>query len=193
MKDYSAETGAALADEDQTIKAFAHAVVTPATRTPSPGTFATIALDRITPSLTNPRKTFDPAKLQDLAESIRSSGVHQPVVVRSLPGSRLADTDRTVQYELAPCELAGEVNAGDYSNAKYHPGDRLWVRETWYCDDYRVQQGPYLLPDGESADDMRDVGNLVYRADDECPYEQEQPVWRPSIHMPRWASRMMWW
>ena len=100
MKDYSAETGAALADEDQTIKAFAHAVVTPATRTPSPGTFATIALDRITPSLTNPRKTFDPAKLQDLADSIRPSGVHQPVVVRSLPGSRLADTDRTVQYEL---------------------------------------------------------------------------------------------
>lgn len=69
MKDYSAETGAALADEDQPIKAFAHAVVTPATRTPPPGTFATIALDRITPSLTNPRKTFDPAKLQDLADS----------------------------------------------------------------------------------------------------------------------------
>ena len=114
MKDYSAETGAALADEDQTIKAFAHAVVTPATRTPSPGTFATIALDRITPSLTNPRKTFDPAKLQDLAESIRSSGVHQPVVVRSLPGSRLADTDRTVQYELVVGErrLRASIIAG---------------------------------------------------------------------------------
>ena len=114
MKDYSATTGAALADEDQTIKAFAHAVVTPATRTPSPGTFATIALDRITPSLTNPRKTFDPAKLQDLAESIRSSGVHQPVVVRSLPGSRLADTDRTVQYELVVGErrLRASIIAG---------------------------------------------------------------------------------
>jgi ParB/RepB/Spo0J family partition protein len=114
MKDYSAETGAALADEDQPTKAFAHAVVTPATRTPSPGTFATIALDRITPSLTNPRKTFDPAKLQDLAESIRSSGVHQPVVVRSLPGSRLADTDRTVQYELVVGErrLRASIIAG---------------------------------------------------------------------------------
>lgn len=114
MKDYSAKTGAALADEDQTIKAFAHAVVTPATRTPSPGTFATIALDRITPSLTNPRKTFDPAKLQDLADSIRSSGVHQPVVVRSLPGSRLADTDRTVQYELVVGErrLRASILAG---------------------------------------------------------------------------------
>ncbi|MBP9785749.1 MAG: ParB/RepB/Spo0J family partition protein [Giesbergeria sp.] len=114
MKDYSAETGAALADEDQTIKAFAHAVVTPATRTPSPGTFATIALDRITPSLTNPRKTFDPAKLQDLADSIKASGVHQPVVVRSLPGSRLLDTDRTVQYELVVGErrLRASIIAG---------------------------------------------------------------------------------
>ena len=114
MKDYSAETGAALADEDQPIKAFAHAVVTPAARTPSPGTFATIALDRITPSLTNPRKTFDPAKLQDLAESIKASGVHQPVVVRSLPGSRLLDTDRAVQYELVVGErrLRASIIAG---------------------------------------------------------------------------------
>lgn len=69
-------------------------------------------------------------------------------------------------------------------------GDRLWVRETWYCDDYRVQQGPYLLPAGRNADEMREDGTIVYCADDAAPYEQEQPVWRPSIHMPRWASRI---
>ena len=39
--------------------------------------------------------------------------------------------DLGVGCELAACELAGEVNAGDYSNAKYRPGDRLWVRETF--------------------------------------------------------------
>ena len=70
------------------------------------------------------------------------------------------------------------------------PGDRLWVREAWYCDDYRVQQGPYLLPPDQNANDMREDGTLVYCADDPAPYEQEQPVWRPSIHMPRWASRI---
>lgn len=54
--------------------------------------FARLALDLIEPSLTNPRKSFDAAKLQELAESIKGSGVHQPVLVRPLPGTRLEDT-----------------------------------------------------------------------------------------------------
>ena len=64
------------------------------------------------------------------------------------------------------------------------PGDRIWVRETWYCDHFEVQKGPYLeVPEAHEL--------LVYRADNERPYEAEQPVWRPSIHMPRWASRVL--
>lgn len=71
------------------------------------------------------------------------------------------------------------------------PGDQLWVRETWYCDDYRVQNGPYLKPDDLDVTEAQDYGTLVYRASSgDRPYEAEQPVWRPSIHMPRWASRI---
>lgn len=66
--------------------------------------FRTIGLGCITPSLTNPRKTFHPARLQELAESIKASGMHQPVLLRFLPGSRAPDTDRSVVYEL----VAGE-------------------------------------------------------------------------------------
>lgn len=66
--------------------------------------FANIGLSLITPSLTNPRKNFNPAKLQELTDSIKASGVHQPVLVRFLPGSRTPDTDREVIYEL----VAGE-------------------------------------------------------------------------------------
>lgn len=54
--------------------------------------FAFIELPLIEPSLTNPRKTFNEAKLQELADSIKASGVHQPILVRKLPGTRVADT-----------------------------------------------------------------------------------------------------
>lgn len=54
--------------------------------------FASIELALIASSLTNPRKSFDQVKLQELADSIRASGVHQPILVRPLPGSRLQDT-----------------------------------------------------------------------------------------------------
>jgi ParB/RepB/Spo0J family partition protein len=55
-------------------------------------TFAHLPLAAIVASLTNPRRTFDAARLQELADSIRASGVHQPVLVRPLPASRVADT-----------------------------------------------------------------------------------------------------
>ena len=69
------------------------------------------------------------------------------------------------------------------------PGDRLWVRETFYCDDYRYPDAP--------IDEMSKM--LEYRADHECrnweagcPCRDEygRSSWRPSIHMPRWASRI---
>jgi hypothetical protein len=72
------------------------------------------------------------------------------------------------------------------------PGDRLWVRETWYCDHFEVQQGPYLQPaDMVDLEQAREDGELVYAADGLTPYEQDQPTWKPSIHMPRWASRIL--
>ncbi|MDD2110103.1 hypothetical protein [Pseudomonas asiatica] len=71
------------------------------------------------------------------------------------------------------------------------PGDRLWVRETWYCDHFEVMRGPYLKPADLDITEARDDGTLVYAADGLAPYEADQPVWKPSIHMPRWASRIL--
>ena len=76
-------------------------------------------------------------------------------------------------------------------------GDRLWVRETWkpHCD---------CNADGE-IDEAHPLGTCVkYKADgamvkpdlwDEaeghwCEEREETPQWRPSIFMPRWASRL---
>ncbi len=51
-----------------------------------------VRVDLIEESLTNPRKHFDSAKLQELADSIAATGVHQPILLRPLPGSRVAET-----------------------------------------------------------------------------------------------------
>lgn len=52
------------------------------------------------------------------------------------------------------------------------PGDRLWVRETW------GEFGPTI----DAEQDFR------YRADGYQPPAGR--VWRPSVHMPRWALRI---
>ena len=44
--------------------------------------FQYIAIDTITESATNPRRTFDECKLGELAESIRTNGLIQPITVR---------------------------------------------------------------------------------------------------------------
>ena len=60
------------------------------------------------------------------------------------------------------------------------PGDRLWVREAhWW---YRDEHDPVL---GYSPPKLT-IEDVVYRADDYDP----RKAWRPSIHMPRWASRI---
>ncbi|WP_019653987.1 ParB/RepB/Spo0J family partition protein [Variovorax atrisoli] len=56
------------------------------------GGFAHLQRSALVPSLTNPRTHFDHDFLADLAESIRKHGVAQPLLVRPLPGARLAET-----------------------------------------------------------------------------------------------------
>ena len=63
------------------------------------------------------------------------------------------------------------------------PGDRLWVRETFSgIKDRPIAQGHiFYRADGEHQSGHQDP--LSY-------YEREQR-WRPSIHMPRWACRLI--
>ncbi|MGA7781148.1 MAG: hypothetical protein WCA85_26045 [Paraburkholderia sp.] len=59
------------------------------------------------------------------------------------------------------------------------PGDRLWVRET-FAHMYR----------GNAAPETRCDDDVVYRADGFSHDEYAYGSWKPSIHMPRWASRI---
>ena len=72
---------------------------------PTPGAgeaFRHLPVLAIAPSPTNPRKYFDPAKLQELADSIAASGVHQPILVRPLTAERLPDEMARAKAENRP-------------------------------------------------------------------------------------------
>jgi len=56
------------------------------------------------------------------------------------------------------------------------PGDRLWVKETHRFDGL----------DTKIAIAKRDFESVQYRADEDDKFV----TWRPSIYMPRWASRI---
>jgi hypothetical protein len=74
-------------------------------------------------------------------------------------------------------------------------GDRLWVREAWL----RLAPDHFQEPDRPANHlstryDVPRVSCVAYRSD--CSSESDQLRkeygyhWRPSIHMPRWASRI---
>ncbi len=102
--------------------------------------------------------------------------------------TRRAISDKTLQL-FSVAAMAGEChplpggNEVDQRSQSYYqefcpfgkPGDRLWVRETFaYGSDF-----------GEA-----DVA-CFYRATDPGWDENDTAArWRPSIHMPRWASRI---
>ena len=58
---------------------------TPAAPAPPSETPFTVAIDAIDPNPLQPRQQFDPAKLQELAQSIYANGIVQPLVVRRSP------------------------------------------------------------------------------------------------------------
>lgn len=65
------------------------------TTLPAPGAgpqMRMVEIALIEESTTNPRKTFDQVKLQELAASIAATGVHQPILLRPLPGHRVPET-----------------------------------------------------------------------------------------------------
>lgn len=64
----------------------------------------------------------------------------------------------------------------------YAPGDRLWVREAWQSNGMNW---------GKRPRDMRlGSGPIHYAASDKGEWQTYWGGWKPSIHMPRWASRL---
>jgi len=100
-------------------------------------------------------------------------------MVRAILEGRKTQTRRVVKPQPAHIPGIGTVlnidtitgRACPYGN----PGDRLWVREAW-------AHRRWMLGDASPNP------TTVYRADGEDLKGCAR--WRPSIHMPRWASRI---
>ncbi|EMC9819568.1 hypothetical protein VO438_000452 [Klebsiella aerogenes] len=129
-------------------------------------------------------------------------------MVRALLSGRKTQTRRPVKFpvrdknfgcELAGNELAGELSAGNYLNSAYgKPGDHIWVRETFSC----IGNEDGHLVDAKGNLCTREEAQRIYRASaiqkpnnyglwsspDGFDFEG---AWTPSIHMPRWASRIL--
>ncbi len=58
------------------------------------------------------------------------------------------------------------------------PGDLIWARETWGLLDTQPSDGPDRAVVGYRADCEHNAPNGRYQ------------LWRPSIHMPKWAARI---
>jgi hypothetical protein len=112
-----------------------------------------------------PTKAFSAATIDELAPVMRARKWHQAV-------------------EMGPCDGVRRKYACPYGK----PGDRLWVRERfryyhdaqdlWDCIQYA--DGSMRKPDGLGEADG-------HRFSERCSADAP---WRPSIHMPRWGSRI---
>lgn len=96
-------------------------------------------------------------------------------------------------WEMGVHEAGSTAGMGKLRCPYGAPGDRLWVRETWTevvpLSGGRLQPGdhPASRSDGSPT-------QIWYRADGGIsPVDRlfdDGPRWKPSIHMPRWASRI---
>ena len=114
-------------------------------------------------------------------------------MVRAILAGQKSQTRRILpSAPTCPPECYGSLPCGVCKIARFAPGDRLWVRETW-CEDQHAYDSE-LNPDGirwratddsgvEGIDDGD--GYAVLNADGSI-----RSCWRPSIHMPRRASRL---
>ncbi|WP_439864885.1 hypothetical protein [Pseudomonas antarctica] len=89
-----------------------------------------------------------------------------------------------------------------------NPGDRLWVRETWGVISHDFDEHGNMIdwkPD-RPASPIREMrfgqgyysGHVIYRADGEAVWAgdddgggDDRSAWKPSIHMPRAACRIL--
>jgi len=106
-------------------------------------------------------------------------------MVRAILDGRKTQTRRVIK----PHPKVHHIHTCPYGQT----GDRLWVRETWLATDCAA--APFI---GPPRDIVGTNAHIYYRASLGMQHIKQHPdyrpeteyKWRPSIFMPRWASRL---
>ncbi|CAH5467356.1 TPA: hypothetical protein ACK2W5_006077 [Klebsiella oxytoca] len=133
-------------------------------------------------------------------------------MVRAILDGRKTQTRRPVKFpvldkslgcELAGNELAGELSAGSYLNSAFgKPGDRIWVREAYRFPASLDDVSPtgvgemamatgYKKPWAPTFYEFTGTFSDGWKGFETPPKVSGAGKLRPSIHMPRWASRIL--
>lgn len=119
----------------------------------------------------------------------------RPILFSGAMVKAILDGRKTMTRRVAKRLLLGLPQAEMNAQCPYgQPGDRLWVREMWaHNDGWYDDTDAVAWKNWHGERNGRQCATWVdYRATyqqvkDGC--ERDWP-WRPSIHMPRWASRI---
>jgi hypothetical protein len=85
-------------------------------------------------------------------------------------------------YKSPPLNLWQVSGNGPFFRLPFAPGDRLYVREAWQSNGLNWGKRPRDMQPG--------LGPVHYAATDKGEWQSYWGNWKPSIHMPRWASRL---
>jgi len=118
-------------------------------------------------------------------------------MVRAILDGRKTQTRRVIKPQ--PDNTLGSFASLLGQRCPYgQPGDRLWVREMWRlvrvnagtnCEFLDVQyRAGFAVRSRENCVDMaaNQLTSAKWEMGERCAFDR----WRPSIHMPRWASRI---
>lgn len=144
---------------------------------------------------------FSTSMIKALLREIEKSGTGK-TQTRRVQAKDVSCAHRIINNGSQP--MAVEYDRRWPIRTKYRVGDRLWARETWahyHTVNHIVHSGGrafsevsdglagYRADGHDSIDDFRDHVRLMSGCDLEA-VEINGDRWRPSIHMPRWASRL---
>lgn len=129
-------------------------------------------------------------------------------IMKNQPAGDYPDTPALIRSVDGGFQWYGHYGESSIFNCPFGAvGDRIWVRETWGVVSHELDEDGRIQPwsPDRPATDIHEMpfgngyysGHAIYAADgdftwgDDDGYEDGRSCWKPSIHMPRAACRIL--